>query len=212
MKRNVAFLMSIFGLALVAGLSFLHSSLKAENHHHEHKHAQMHQHDQDVKSNKKVRCAVDGMMMKASAMTEMTHDGETYYFCNAKQAKMFMVHPDKYLKQISLGPLTVNFNLVTIDEYKEMMQEMGMGGMMKMDVMKDKTHRMSVYMTQHRDSIALEGASFALQITDANGKETTVPLTYNKMMKAFDAFATLPSGGKHRIRILIVTPEINISQ
>lgn len=212
MKRNFAFLMSIFGLALVAGLSFLHSSLKAENHHHEHKHTQMHQHDKDAKSNIKVRCAVDGMMMKASAMTEMTHDGKTYYFCNPKQAKMFMAHPDKYLKQISLGPLTLNFNLLTIDEYKEIMREMGIGGMMKMDVMKGKTHRMSVYMTQCRDGIALEGISFTLQITDANGKETTVPLTYNKMMKAFDAFAALPSGGKHRIRVLIATPEINISQ
>ena len=212
MKRNFAFLPSIFGLALVAGLSFLHSSLKAENQHHEHKHAQMHQHDEDAKSNKKVRCAVDGMMMKASAMMEMSHDGKTYYFCNAKQAKMFMAHPDKYLKQISFGPLTLNFNLVTIDEYKEMMREMGMGGMMKMDVMKGKTHRLSVYMTQRRDGIALEGISFALQITDANGKETTVPLTYNKMMKAFDAFAAVPSGGKYRIRVLIATPEINISQ
>ncbi|MDE0301349.1 MAG: hypothetical protein OXN17_22205 [Candidatus Poribacteria bacterium] len=81
-----------------------------------------------------------------------------------------------------------------------------------MDVMKGKTHRVSVYMTHRRDGIVLEGISFALQITDANGKETTVPLTYNKMMKAFDAFAAVPSGGKYRIRVLIATPEINILQ
>ena len=107
-------------------------------------------------------------------MTEMTHDGETYYFCNAKQAEMFKAHPDHYLKRIPLGSLTFNLNLLTIEEYKEMMQGMGMGGMMKMDMMKGKTHRMSVYMTQDHGDVTLEGISLALQITDAKGKETTV--------------------------------------
>ena len=205
-------LTSILGFALAVGFLLFVSSVQAEMHAQSHEHAETHQHDDQTKSNDKVRCAIDGMMMKASAMTEMTHDGETYYFCNAKQAEMFKAHPDKYLKRISLGHLTLNLNPLTIDEYKEMMQEMGMGGMMKMDMMKGKTHRMSVYITQRGDEIALEGISLALQITDAKGKETTVPLTYNKMMKTYDAFATVPAGGKHRIRVLIATPEINISQ
>ncbi len=212
MKRNFAFLMSIFGLTLTVGFLFFLSSLRAEKHDQDHKHAQTHQHGEHAKSNKKVRCAIDGMAMNASVMTEMIHNGETYYFCNAKQAHMFKASPDKYLKQISLGHLTFNLNLLTIDEYKEMMQEMGMGGMMKMDVMKGKTHRLSVYMTQHRGDIALEGISLTLQITDAKGKETTVPLIYNKMMKIYDAFAAVPAGGEQRIRILIATPEIKISQ
>ena len=205
-------LTSILGFALAVGFLLFVSSVQAEMHAQGHEHAETHQHGDQTKSNDKVRCAIDGMMMKASAMTEMTHDGETYYFCNAKQAEMFKAHPDKYLKQISLGHLTLNLNPLTIDEYKEMMQEMGMGGMMKMDMMKGKTHRMSIYITQHGDEIALEGISLALQITDAKGNETTVPLTYNKMMKTYDAFAAVPAGGKHRIRVLITTPEINISQ
>ena len=205
-------LTSILGFALAVGFLLFVSSVQAEMHAQSHGHAETHQPGDQTKSNDKVRCAIDGMMMKASAMTEMTHDGETYYFCNAKQAEMFKAHPDKYLKQISIGPLTLNLNLLTIDEYKEMMQEMGMGGMMEMDAMKGKTHRMSVYMTQHRGDIALERVSLALQITDAKGKETAVPLTYNKTMKTYDAFAAVPAGGKHRIRVLITTPEINISQ
>ena len=212
MKKNFAFPPSIFGLALVVGLSFFNYSLEAENQHHQHSHAQMHKHDEGAKKSKKVRCAVDGMMMKASAMTEMTHDGETYYFCNAKQAEMFMAQPETYLRRISIGPLTLNFNIVPIDEFNEMMQEMGMGGMIKMDMMKGKTHRVSVYMAQRGDGIVLETISFALHISDSGGKETTVPLTYNKMMKAYDAFAAVPSGEKHRIRVLISTPEINIAQ
>jgi YHS domain-containing protein len=202
-KRTIV--LAILILALVVGFLFSVSSIQADKRSHDH--TEMHHHGEH---GSKVRCAIDGMMMKASAMTEMTHDGETYYFCNAKQAEMFKAHPDKYLKQISIGPLTLNLNLLTIDEYKEMMQEMGMGGMMKMDMMKGKTHRMSVYITQGRDEIALEGISLALQITDAKGKETTMPLTYNKMMKTYDAFAAVPAGGKHRIRVLITTPETNI--
>ena len=207
MKKTVAFTTLILGLALCVGFLFSVSSIQANKHEHAE-----HRHGENANKSDKVRCAIDGMMMKSSAMTEMSHDGETYYFCNAKQAEMFKSHPDKYLKQISLGHLTLNLNLLTIDEYKEMMQEMGMGGMMKMDVMKEKTHRLSVYMTQHRGDIALEGISLALQITGAKGKETTVPLIYNKMMKTYDAFAAVPAGGEQRIRILVATPEIKISQ
>ena len=210
MKNTIPFTTLILGLALAVGFLFFVTSLQAEKHEHGHEHAQTHQHDQQTKDNNKVRCAVDGMMMKASAMTKMEHGEETYYFCNAKQAEMFKAHPGKYLKQISLGPLTLNLNLLSIEEYKAMMQHMGMGGMMQMDAMKGKTHRLSVYMTQHRGDITLEGISLTLQIIDAQGKETTVPLTYNKMMKAYDAFATVPAGSRYQIRVLITTPEIDI--
>ena len=206
MKRTIAFKTSILGL--VVGLLLCVSSIQADKRSQDH--SEMHQHSEHAKESNKARCAIDGMMMNTSAMTEMTHDGKTYYFCNAKQAEMFKAHPDKYLKQISIGHLTINLNVFTIDEYKAMMRDMGMGGMMKMDAMKGKTHRMSVYTTQHHEDVSLEGISFALQVADAKGNETTVPLTYNKMMKTYDAFADVPADGTHRIRILIATPEINI--
>ena len=202
---------AILGLALAVGFLLTISAIQAEKHEQEHEHAETHQHDEHTKSVDKVRCAIDGMMMKASAMTEMTYDGKTYYFCNAKQAQMFKAHPAKYLKQISLGPLTFNLNLLTVKEYKEMMQDMGMGGMMKMNTMKGKTHRLSVYTTAHHHDLPLEGTSFALQITDAKGKATTVPLTYNKMMKAHDAFVAVPAGGIRQIRVLITTQSTNVS-
>ena len=203
MKRTIV--LAILILALVVGFLFSVSSIQADKRSHDH--TEMHHHGEH---GSKVRCAIDGMMMKASAMTEMRHDGERYYFCSAKQAEMFKAHPDKYLKQISIGHLTINLNVLTVDEYKEMMRDMGMGGMMKMDAMKGQTHRMSVYTTQHHQDVSLEGISFALQVADAKGNETTVPLTYNKMMKTYDAFAAVPADGTHRIRILIATPEINI--
>ena len=200
---------AILGLVLTVGFLLTISAIQAAHHEQGHNHAEHHQHS--AKKSDKVRCAISGMMMKATAMVEMTHNGKTYYFCNAKQAQMFKAHPDKYLKQISLGPITFNLNLLTVKEYKEMMQDMGMGGMMKMDALKGKTHRLSVYTTTHHHDLPLEGASLALQITDAKGKTTTVPLTYNKMMKARDAFVAVPAGGMRQIRVLITTPSTNVS-
>ena len=212
MKRTIVLTISVLGLAV--GLLLSASSIQADkrSHGHDH-HADMHQHGEHTKKSDKERCAMFGMMMKASAMTEMSHDGKTYYFCNAKQAEMFKADPGKYLKQVSLGHATVNLNVLTIDEYKEMMQDMGMGGMMKMDAMKGKTHRMSVYITQHDHDHdrPLEGAYLALKITESNGKKTTVPLSYNKMMKTYDAFAAVTAGGTLRVQMVITTPEINIS-
>ena len=137
MKRTVVLTISILGL--VVGLWLNVSSIQADkrSHGHDH-HAEMHHHGEHTKKSNKARCAIFGMMMKASAMTEMSLDGKTYYFCNAKQAEMFKAHPDKYLKQISLGHATVNLNVLTVDEYKELMRDLGMGGMMNMDAMKGK--------------------------------------------------------------------------
>ena len=81
---------------------------------------------------------------------------------------------------------------------------------MKMDMMKGKTHRVGVYLTQHGQDIELENISLALVITDASGKETTAPLAYNKMMKTYDAFVAMPSG-KPQIGVLITTSKISVS-
>ena len=210
MKRTIVLTISILGL--VVGLLLSVSSIQAAKRSHGHdQHAEMHHHGEHTKKSDKARCAIFGMVMKKSAMTELTHDGKTYYFCNAKQAEMFKVQPEKYLKQILLGDLTVNLNVLTVDEYKELMRDLGMGGMMKMEAMAGKTHRMSVYVTQQRQDLPLKGISLALQIADANGKKTTMPLTYNKMMKTYDTFAAVSAGGTHRVRILIKTPGVNIS-
>lgn len=209
MKRTIV--LTILILGLVVGLLLSVSSIQADKRSHDHSEVH-HQHDSEhAKKSSKARCAIFGMVMKKSAMTELTHDGKTYYFCNAKQAGMFKVQPEKYLKQILLGNLTVNLNVLTVDEYKELMRDIGMGGMMKMEAMAGKTHRMSVYVTQQRQDLPLEGISLALQIADANGKKTTMPLTYNKMMKTYDTFAAVPAGGTHQVRILIATPGVNIS-
>ena len=216
MKAKFALTLSILGLTV--GFLSLASNLHAEegHKHHEHGHMQkdtnQHQHQHsDTAKGKKVRCAFDGMMMKASAMVEVKHEGKTHYFCNQQQAEMFKTHSHKYFKQIPMGHLTFNLNVLTVDEHKKMMEDMGMGGMMKMDPMKGKTHRIAVYLTQHNRDIQLDDIELALQITSPSGTATTVPLEYNKMMKTYDGYAALPAGGQYKIQALITTAGVSVS-
>jgi YHS domain-containing protein len=188
--------LSILSVAL---LIFIVSLLAEEEHAHDA--------DHDKATNDKARCAVDGMMMKPSAMTKITLEGRTYYFCNQKQAQMFKANPDKYLKMIPFGHLTFNLNLMAVDEYKEMMNGMGMGNM-KMEALAGKTHRVSVYLTQHSQDVSIANIELALQITDAAGNQTTAPLAYNKMMKVYDGFVAIRSGGK--IGIVVTTPSVEV--
>jgi YHS domain-containing protein len=210
MKTKATLTLLIFALA--SGFLFFVTALNAEKDEHDHGHAETHQHADEAKSSDKVRCAIDGMMMKASAMIEAKHDGKTHYFCNHKQAEMFKAHPDSYLKQIPFGHLTFNLNVLTIDEYGEMMTDMGMGKMLKMHPPADgKTHHLSVYLTQHDQDINIDNVELALQITDAKGKTMTLPLKYNGMLKTYHVYAELPAGEKNKIAVVITTPKVSVS-
>jgi len=76
-KRTVVLTISILGL--VIGLLISTSSIQADkrSHGHDH-HDDMHHHGEHTKKSGKARCAIVGMMMKASAMTEISLDGKTY--------------------------------------------------------------------------------------------------------------------------------------
>jgi len=138
-------------LAIPTVLLFSIFSLKAEDAHKKH---EAHHHGVHTAVNDKVRCAIDGMMMKASAMIKVEHDGKAYYFCNDAQAKVFKANPDRFLQTIPLGNLTFKFNVLTTDEYKEVMSYMGIAGMIKTDEIKAKTHYFSVYPMQEHEEIA----------------------------------------------------------
>jgi YHS domain-containing protein len=204
MKTKSTLTRSILALALAGALLFALSPLKAENEH-------QHQHGDHDGTTDKVRCAVDGMMMKPSGMTKLTHDGKTHYFCNAKQAEMFKANPKRFLKTVSLGHLTFNLNLLTIDEYKAIMNDMGMAGMMKMDEIKGKTHQIGLYTTQHGRELPLDEVKIAVEITDADGKGKMALLEYNKMMKSYEGFIGMPKGGEYQLRVRVTSPSVNVS-
>jgi YHS domain-containing protein len=202
MKTKSTLTRSILALALAGALLFALSPLKAEDEH---------QHGNHDGATDKVRCTVDGMVMKSSAMTKLTHEGKSHYFCNAKQAEMFKANPKRFLKTISLGHLTFNLNLLTIDEYKTMMNDMGMAGMMKMDETKGKTHRIGLYTTQHGRELPLDEVKIAVEITDAEGKGKMALLEYNKMMKSYAGFIDMPKRGEYQLRVRVTSPSVNVS-
>ena len=195
-------------LAILTALLLSVFSLKAED---AHKHSKAHQHGEHAAAGEKVRCAVDGMMMKPSAMVKAEHNGKAYYFCNDMQVEMFKANPDKYLQTISVGNLTFDLNVITTDAYKMMMSHMGMGGMIKTDEIKGKTHYFSIYPTQDHGEIALGDVKLAIQVTNAEGETKMALLKYSKMTRTYQGFITMPKGTEHEVRVRVTSPPVKIS-
>ena len=194
-------------LAIPTVLLLVIFSLNAEDAHKKH---EGHQHG-DQADGEKVRCAVDGMMMKASAMIKVEQDGKAYYFCNKMQAEMFKADPDKYLQTISVGNLTFDLNVLTTDAYKMMMSHMGMEGMIKAGELKGKTHYFSIYPTHDHGEIALGDVKLAIQVTNTEGETKMALLKYSKMTRTYEGFITMPKGTEHEVRVRVTTPAVKIS-
>ena len=196
-------------LAVLTVLLFSIFSLNAEEAHKEH---EAHQHGNHMAADDdKVRCVVDGMMMKPSAMVKVEQDGKVYYFCNDMQAEMFKADPDKFLQTISVGNLTFDLNVLTTDAYKGMMSHMGMGGMIKADEIKGKTHYFSVYPIQGHGEATLGNVKLALQVTNAEGETKMTLLKYGKMTRTYEGFIAMPTGDEHKVRIRVTSPAVKIS-
>ena len=196
-------------LAITAVLLFSVFSLKAED---AHKKQETHHHGEHTASDdSKVRCAVDGMMMKPSAMVKVEQDGKAYYFCNDMQAGMFKVNPDKFLQTISVGNLTFDLNVLTTDAYKGMMSHMGMGGMIKTDEVKGKTHYFSVYPIQDHGEVTLGDVKLALQVTNTEGETKMALLKYSKVTRTYEGFIAMPKGDEHEVRIRVTSPAVKVS-
>lgn len=194
-------------LAIPIVLLLLIFSLNAEDAHEAHKD----HHGDHAADGEKVRCAMDGMMMKASALVKVEQDGKTYYFCNQMQADMFKANPEKYLQTISVGSLTFDVNVLTADAYKMMMSHMGMAGMIKTDEIKEKTHYFSIYPTHDHGEVALGDVKLAVQVTNAEGETRMALLKYNKMMHTYEGFITMPKGEEHEVRVRVTSPALKIS-
>ena len=195
-------------LAIPTVLLLVIFSLNAEDAHKKH---EGHHHGDPAADGEKVRCAVDGMMMKASAMIKVEQDGKAYYFCNKMQAEMFKANPDKYLQTISVGNLTFDLNVLTTDAYKMMMSHMGMEGMIKADEIKGKTHYFSIYPTHDHGEMALGDVKLAIQVTNTEGETKMALLKYSKMMRTYEGFITMPKGTEHEVRVRVTTPAVKIS-
>ena len=196
-------------LAVLAVLLFSIFSLNAEDTHKAHK--AEHHGDHMTGDAEKVRCAIDGMMMKPSAMVKVEHDGKAYYCCNDMQAEMFKANPDKYLQTISVGNLTFDLNVITTEAYKMMMSHMGMGGMIKTDEIQGKTHYFSIYPTQEHGEIALGDVKLAIQVTNTEGKTKMALLKYSRMTRTYEGFIAMPKGEEHEVRVRVTSPAVKIS-
>ncbi len=159
----------------------------------------------------KARCAIEGMDMKKSAMVKMEHHGGTLYFCSKEQMEMFKKNPTKYLKVISIGDVNVNINILTMKEHKDIMDAMGMGGMMKMEGMGKATHYISAYLTDKKTGASIATHSvdnIQIVITSPDGKVQKPQMKFVDMMKYHAAGFNLAKSGNYKIKVILEAADI----
>jgi YHS domain-containing protein len=169
----------------------------------------------------KARCAIDGMEMKKSAMVEMEHHGRMLYFCSKKQMEMFKKNPKKYLRVVSIGDVDVNINILTMKEYKDMMNAMGMGGMMKMEGMDKATHYINAYLTDKKTGASIPAYSidkntgkktenFKIQVViiSPDSKVQKPFMKFIDMMKYHAAGFNLTKGSNYKIKVILEAADI----
>ena len=156
--------------------------------------------DKKKSSSDKVRCAYDGMMMKKSAMVPMEHGHETLYFCSEEQNAVFEKNPKRHLKKLPIGHHHVFMNTLTVKEYMDMMEGMGMGKMAKKAGPSD-THWVSAYFIARGHSVEVPGMT--VKIVSPGGKTSLKELRYDKMMKTYIGNLSLPESGEHKLSVLL---------
>jgi YHS domain-containing protein len=163
------------------------------------------------KASDKARCAIEGMEMKKSAMVKMEHNGGTLYFCSKEQMEMFKKNPTKYLKVISIGDVDVNLNILTMKEHKDIMDTMGMGGMMNMKGMGKATHYISAYLTDKKTGASIATHSvdnIQIVITSPDGKVQKPQMKFVDMMKYHAAGFNLAKSGNYKIKVILEAADI----
>ena len=165
--------------------------------------------DQKKSSSDKARCAYDGMMMKKSAMVPMEHGEETLYFCSEEQKAIFEKDPKRYLKKLPIGHHHVLMNMLTMKEYMDMMEGMGMGKMAK-KAGHDDTHWVGAYAIVGGHSV--EVAGMTVKIVSPGGKTTLKELEYDKMMKTYTGNLSLSESGEYKLSVLLESAAVLVPQ
>lgn len=175
---------------------------------HEHPTGSMHSMESSMQghSTDKARCAYDGMQMKTSAMVPMKHGDQTLYFCNEEQKAAFQKNPERYLKKVAIGKIHAFMHVLTMKEYMDMMGNMGMGKMAKMDN-PNNTHRLSIYLAEEPQE---KLAGITVKVIAPDGKASFHELKYDKMMKSYVGSFSFLESGKYKVSLLLGSPEIDI--
>ncbi|MBM3237608.1 hypothetical protein FJZ31_15065 [Candidatus Poribacteria bacterium] len=151
-----------------------------------------------------VRCAFDGMQMKASMMKATMKDkkGKTLYFCTKEQMEKFKKEPDKYLRQFTIGNVQVNLNILTMKDYMDAMKAMGMDKHMP-QMEHSNTHHISAYLIDERSGELIKDVGVQIELTTPDGEVQKKLLKFIDMMNYYaDDFSFLKSG-KYNIKVLL---------
>jgi len=105
-------------------------------------------------------------------------------------------------KEVLVDGMKITFMVMANDEHKKMLKDMKM----KEVVETGTTHNVTVTLKdQHGKEVA--DAQINMKVIDPKGKDQIKLLKYEKEMKSYDAYFTLPEKGKYQILVLVKTGE-----
>ena len=146
-----------------------------------------------------VRCAYDGMEMKASAMKNAKVKGETLYFCNDAQKKAYVKDPGRYRSKTKVGGLAAVVNFLTHKQHDNAMKAMGM----KPKKGHKGTHHVSVYL-QDAKGKNVKPKKVLLRITNPKGKAVTGPLKWTSSMTNYASDFDLGAKGTYKVAVMLL--------
>ena len=146
-----------------------------------------------------VRCAYDGMEMKASVMKKATVKGETLYFCNDAQRKAYVKNGNKYRVKAKVGSLSAVVNFLTHKEHAGAMKAMGM----EIKGKQKGTHHVSVYLRDAKGK-DVKPTKILLRIKGPKGKAITTALMWMSSMTHYGADFDLGAKGNYKITVMML--------
>ena len=102
-------------------------------------------------------------------------------------------------KEVLVEGTKVTFQIMANAEHQKMLKDMKM----KEDIEAGTTHNITVTLKDEKSQKEITNAEITMKVVDPKGKDQIKTLKYEKDMKSFDAYFSLPEKGKYQVMVLV---------
>ena len=102
-------------------------------------------------------------------------------------------------REVLVEGTKVTFQIMANGEHQKMLKDMKM----KEDVEAGTSHNITVTLKNEKSQKEITNAEITMKVVDPKGKDQIKALRYDKDMKSYDAYFTLPEKGKYQVMVLV---------
>jgi len=102
-------------------------------------------------------------------------------------------------REVLVEGTKVTFQIMANAEHQKMLKDMKM----KEDVEAGTSHNITVTLKDEKSQKEITNAEITMKVVDPKGKDQIKALRYDKDMKSYDAYFTLPEKGKYQVMVLV---------